>query len=101
MATCSEFDHLLRCRYSRAADELVETLSGEILCRRGDDDPLTGVSQGDGLTRQMSETDLAAEIVQHPMDVADDPIATILCIARFVPRQEHVERGRLWKGAGV
>ncbi len=101
MAACSEFDHLLRSYYSRGADELVETPSGEGLRRRGDDDPATRASQRDRLTREMSETDLAAEIVQHPMDVADDPIATILCIARFVPRHEHVERGRLWKGVGA
>ncbi len=101
MAACSEFDYPLRCHYFRGADGLGETPLGEGLRRRGDDDPLTGAAQRDGLTREMSETDLAAEILQHPMDVADDPIATILCVARFVPRQECVERGRLWKGAGA
>jgi hypothetical protein len=78
-------DHPLGSYSFRAVDRLSEKLLGDGQCRRGSDDPLTGTSQRDPLTREMSETDLGAEILQDPMDVATDPIATILCVARLVP----------------
>ncbi len=67
----------------------------------GGDDPLAGAPQSKVPTREMREADLSAEIAQHLMDVADDPVAAILRVPRFVPCQERVERGCLGKGAGA